>query len=61
MTNRVGNKNIAQQRSKAERLRIKQANIASEAIKKIAAKAKYKNEVKGRLSAAQAAQAFTSA
>ena len=59
MTNRVGNKNEAHQRSKAERLRIKQMNIAMEAVKKAAAKAKYRNEVKGRESAAQAAQAFT--
>lgn len=59
MTNRIGNKNVAQQRSKEERLRIKQSNIAMEAVKKEAAKAKYRNEVKGRTSAAQAAQAFT--
>jgi hypothetical protein len=48
MTNRIGNKNIAQQRSKAERVLVKQCNIAREAVKKEAAKAKYHNEVKGR-------------
>lgn len=58
MTNRIGNKDVAQQRSKAEKLRIKKDNIAREAIKKAVAKAKYRNEVKGRISAAQAAQVF---
>lgn len=58
MTNRIGNKDIAQHRSKEEKKRIKQDNIAREAVKKAAAKAKYRNEVKGRISAAQAAQAF---
>jgi hypothetical protein len=58
MTNRIGNKDVAQHRSKEEKRRIKADNIAREAIKKAAAKAKYRNEVKGRISAAQAAQAF---
>ena len=58
MTNRIGNKDVAQHRSKAEKKRIKQDNIAREAVKKATAKAKYRNEVKGRISAAQAAQAF---
>ncbi|MES2263128.1 MAG: hypothetical protein V4724_31780 [Pseudomonadota bacterium] len=55
MTNRIGNKDVAQHRSKEEKKRIKQANIASEAVKKAAAKAKYHNEIKGRPSASQAA------
>lgn len=59
MTNSIGNKHVAQQRSKAERQRIKQSNIEAEAVKKAVAKAKYRNEVKGHISAAQAAQAFT--
>lgn len=59
MTNSIGNKNVAQQRGKEERLRIKQTNIAMEAVKKQAAKAKYRNEVKGRISAAQAAEVFS--
>ena len=58
MTNRIGNKDVAQQRSKEEKRSIKADNIAREAIKKATAKAKYRNEVKGRISAAQAAQAF---
>lgn len=58
MTNRIGNKDVAQQRSKADKKIMKQENIAREAIKKATAKAKYRNEVKGRISAAQAAQAF---
>lgn len=58
MTKRIGNKDVAQQRSKEEKARIKRSNIEMEAVKKAAAKAKYRNEVKGRISAAQAAQAF---
>ena len=58
MTNRIGNKDVAQQRSKEEKARIKRSNIEMEALKKAVAKAKYRNEVKGRVSAAQAAQAF---
>lgn len=58
MTNRIGNKDVAQQRSKADKKIMKQENIAREAVKKATAKAKYRNEVKGRISAAQAAQAF---
>lgn len=61
MTKRIGNKNEAQHRGKKERLEIKRTNIALEAVKKAAAKAKYHKEVKGRISAAQAAQAFTAA
>ncbi|MFL6660387.1 MAG: hypothetical protein ACJ8GW_20030 [Massilia sp.] len=58
MTKRIGNKHIAQQRSLAERKRIKQDNIAREAVKKQIAKSKYHNEVKGHISAAQAAEVF---
>jgi hypothetical protein len=58
MTNRIGNKDVAQQRSKEEKRRVKADNIAREAVKKEAARAKYRNEVKGRISAAQAAQVF---
>ena len=58
MTNRIGNKHFAQQRSKAERQRIKQSNIVMEAAKQALAKAKYRNEVRGRISAAQATLAF---
>jgi len=58
MTNRIGNKDVAQHRSKEEKQRIKADNIAREAVRRDAARAKYRNEIKGRISAAQAAQAF---
>ena len=50
MTHRIGNKDVAQQRSKADKKEIKKANIAREAIKKAAAKAKYHNARKGQAS-----------
>ena len=34
MTNRIGNKDVAQQRSKQDKKEIKKANIKREAIKK---------------------------
>lgn len=46
MTNRIGNKDVAQQRSKSEKARIKAQNIASEAVKMAEAKAKYRNAVR---------------
>jgi hypothetical protein len=52
MTNRIGNKDIAQHRSKAEKRRIKASNIAAEAVKKATAAAKYRNAVKGQSAAA---------
>jgi len=48
MTNRIGNKDIAQQRSKSEKERIKAWNIASEEVKKAIARQKYRNAVKGQ-------------
>ncbi len=48
MTNRIGNKDEAQHRSKQEKKEIKKANIAREAVKKADAKARYRNAVKGR-------------
>ncbi|MGK5023304.1 hypothetical protein [Janthinobacterium sp. RB2R34] len=48
MTNRIGNKDIAQQRSKSEKARIRASNIANEAVKKAIAKEKYRNAVKGQ-------------
>lgn len=48
MTNRIGNKDVAQQRSKSEKARIRASNIASEAEKKAIARAKYRNAVKGQ-------------
>ncbi|WP_180278930.1 hypothetical protein [Janthinobacterium sp. BJB304] len=48
MTNRIGNKDVAQQRSKSEKARIKAQNIAAEAVKKAEARAKYRNAVRGQ-------------
>lgn len=48
MTKRIGNKDVAQQRSKSEKARIKAQNIASEAVKRAEARAKYRNAVKGQ-------------
>ncbi|SDA55587.1 MULTISPECIES: hypothetical protein [unclassified Janthinobacterium] len=48
MTNRIGNKDVAQQRSKSEKAHIKAHNIAREAVKKAEARAKYRNAVKGQ-------------
>ncbi|MGK5060601.1 hypothetical protein ACQ4WY_27055 [Janthinobacterium sp. LB2P49] len=48
MTNRIGNKDVAQQRSKSEKARIKAQNIASEAVKKTEARARYRSAVKGQ-------------
>ncbi|HEU4852695.1 MAG TPA: hypothetical protein VFT37_11140 [Telluria sp.] len=47
MTKRIGNKDEAHHRSKEEKKDIRQTNIAREAVKKAAAKAKYHNQVKG--------------
>lgn len=47
MGKRIGNKNEAQHRGKAERKEIKAANIAREAVKKEIAKGRYVNAVKG--------------
>jgi len=48
MTNRIGNKDQAQLRSKKEKKETKRANIAREAIKKSIAKSKYRNLVKNQ-------------
>ncbi len=48
MTNRIGNKNVAQLRGKQERKETKAANRAREAIKREEARAKYRNAVKGQ-------------
>ena len=48
MTNRIGNKDEAQLRGKAEKKATKQTNIAREAIKKSIASAKYRNQVKNQ-------------
>lgn len=48
MTKRIGNKDEAQQRGKAEKKAIKRTNIAREAIKQALAKAKYRNQVRNQ-------------
>jgi hypothetical protein len=48
MTNRIGNKNVAQLRGKQERKETKEANRAREATKRAEARAKYRNAVKGQ-------------
>ena len=55
MTKRIGNKDEAQQRGKAEKKDIKRTNRAREAIKQGLAKAKYRNQVRNQ-PAPQAAQ-----
>ena len=46
MTKRIGNKDEAQHRGKAEKKAIKRTNIARETIKQAIAKAKYFKQVK---------------
>ena len=55
MTNRIGNKDEAQQRSKQEKLETRRTNIAREAVKKATASAKYRNQVKNQPAAQQSA------
>ncbi len=53
MTNRIGNKDEAQHRGKAEKADIKRTNIAREAAKQAIAKSKYFKQVKNQPSPAQ--------
>lgn len=48
MTKRIGNKDEAQLRGKAEKKDIKRTNIAREAVKKALAQAKYLKQVKNQ-------------
>ena len=48
MTKRIGNKDEAQQRGKAEKKDIKRTNIAREAVKQAIAKSKYYKQVKNQ-------------
>jgi len=48
MTKAIGNKHEAQHRGKKERQEIRRTNIAREAVKLAEARAKYRNQVKGR-------------
>lgn len=48
MTKRIGNKDEAQQRGKAEKKDIKRTNIAREAVKQALARAKYHKQVRNQ-------------
>lgn len=56
MTKKIGNKHIAQHRGKKERLEIKRANIAREAVRQADARARYRNTPKGQVQREMAAQ-----
>lgn len=55
MTAKIGNKHVAQHRGKKERQEIRKMNIAREALKMAAARAKYRNQQKGQRAPAEAA------
>ncbi|MBQ5939736.1 MULTISPECIES: hypothetical protein [unclassified Massilia] len=57
MTHKIGNKNEAQHRGKKERLEIKRANVAREAVRQAEARAKYRNQPKGQAAREAAASA----
>ena len=54
MTSKIGSKHIAQHRGKKERLEIKRANVAREAMRQLEARAKYRNQPKGQAKREQA-------
>lgn len=55
MTANIGNKHVAQHRGKKERQEIRKTNIAREALRRAEARAKYRNQQKGRPMQAAAA------
>ena len=55
MTAKIGSKHIAQHRGKKEREEIHKMNIAREALKSAAARARYRNQQKGQRPLAAAA------
>jgi len=57
MTSKIGSKHEAQHRGKKERLEIRRTNIAREAVKIAEARAKYRNQIKGRPQAEASAPA----
>ena len=57
MTAKIGSKHVAQHRGIKERKEIRKMNIAREAVKRAAAAAKYRNEVKGQRPRTEAAAA----
>jgi hypothetical protein len=48
MTAKIGNKHEAQHRGKKERQEIYKTNVAREAIRQATARAKYRNQQKGK-------------
>ena len=48
MTRKIGNKHEAQHRGKKERQEIRKTNIAREAVRRAEARAKYRNQQKGK-------------
>ncbi len=48
MTAKIGNKHVAQHRGKKERQEIRKTNIAREAERRAEARAKYRNQQKGK-------------
>lgn len=48
MTANIGNKHVAQHRGAKERAEIRKTNIAREAVKMAEARAKYRNQQKGK-------------
>lgn len=48
MTKKIGNKREAHQRGKKERIAIRKANIAREAVRRAAARARYRHQQKGK-------------
>jgi hypothetical protein len=55
MTANIGNKHVAQHRGKKERQEIRKTNIAREAVKQAEARARYRNQQKGKPMLASAA------
>lgn len=48
MTQKIGNKNVAQHRGKKERLEIRRGNIEREAERQALARSRYRNQVKNQ-------------
>ena len=55
MTAKIGSKHIAQHRGKKERQELRKMNIAREALKIEAARARYRNQQKGQRPRAETA------
>lgn len=57
MTSKIGSKHVAQHRGKKERIEIKRANVAREALRQAEARARYRHQQKGLPPREQAAAA----